>query len=102
MTPGAGGIGLNTPQASVMIRTEVWWNRNTELQMHHRMRRPGLEHHIRILRLFAKNAKVDKMILLNLSLLLGSCHWFNCHCCSCCLLSLYVGVTECKALCCQT
>lgn len=63
VTPGAGGTGLNIPQASVLIQTEVWWNHNTELQVYCRMRRPGQSKDIQVYRLFATNAKVDRMIL---------------------------------------
>jgi len=32
MTPGYGGTGLNLPEASLIIQSEIWWNSNVERQ----------------------------------------------------------------------
>jgi SNF2 family DNA or RNA helicase len=59
----AGGKGINIPEASIMIQTEVWWNRNAELQLYSRMLRPGQKHEVIIIRVEGKDCSIESYII---------------------------------------
>ncbi|KAK1920451.1 hypothetical protein P3342_002751 [Pyrenophora teres f. teres] len=59
----AGGEGINIQQASIMIQTEIWWNRNAELQVYSRLLRPGQLHKVIIIRLQGKGCSIDDCII---------------------------------------
>ncbi|KAE8869679.1 hypothetical protein PTNB29_00023 [Pyrenophora teres f. teres] len=59
----AGGEGINIQQASIMIQTEICWNRNAELQVYSRLLRPGQLHKVIIIRLQGKGCSIDDCII---------------------------------------
>jgi len=59
----AGGEGINIPEASIMIQTEVWWNRNAELQLYSRLLRPGQPYTVIVIRLQALECSIDDCII---------------------------------------
>jgi SNF2 family DNA or RNA helicase len=63
VTAGCGGAGVNLASASVVIQSEVWWNRNEEMQAWFRVRRPGQEHEVTIYIVVATNSAVDYHII---------------------------------------
>ncbi|KAI9764339.1 MAG: hypothetical protein M1835_007597 [Candelina submexicana] len=65
ISAGAGGVGLNLPQASIVIQLEIWWNLNVEKQAYKRAHRPGQTKIVKVRRLLAENGSVDAMMLSN-------------------------------------
>lgn len=63
VTAGCGGAGVNLASGSVVIQSEVWWNRNEEMQAWFRVRRPGQEHEVYIYLIAATNSIVDYHIM---------------------------------------
>jgi SNF2 family DNA or RNA helicase len=63
ITSGAGGVGLNLQGASILIQTEVWWNKNTERQAYARIYRQGQSKQVKIFRLRGLNSAIDRNIL---------------------------------------
>ncbi|RYN39619.1 hypothetical protein AA0112_g3578 [Alternaria arborescens] len=59
----AGGEGINIPEASILIQTEVWWNRNAELQLYSRLLRQGQQHKVIIIRLQGRDLSIDDVII---------------------------------------
>ncbi len=59
----AGGEGLNIPEASILIQTEVWWNRNAELQLYSRLLRPGQKDIVIVIRVEAISCSIDECII---------------------------------------
>lgn len=64
ITPGTGGTGINIIEASVVIQIESWWNHNVEKQLYGRFHRQGQVFRVKVFRLVATNAMVDKMVML--------------------------------------
>lgn len=62
ITAGAGGVGLNITAASIVMQTEIWWNRNSELQAVHRAWRPGQDRQVKVIGLQAENSLIDGLI----------------------------------------
>jgi SNF2 family DNA or RNA helicase len=62
LTGGAGGVGLNIARASVIVQTEIWWNRNFEYQAYGRCYRQGQERLVKVFRLEARNSRIDSVI----------------------------------------
>ncbi|QKX58009.1 uncharacterized protein TRUGW13939_05129 [Talaromyces rugulosus] len=62
ITSGCGGVGLNLQSGSIVIQTEVWWNRNMEIQAHGRCWRQGQERNVKIIRMIASNSSIDDVI----------------------------------------
>jgi SNF2 family DNA or RNA helicase len=62
LTGDAGGVGLNIARASVIVQTEIWWNRNFEYQAYGRCYRQGQERLVRVFRLEARNGRIDSVI----------------------------------------
>jgi SNF2 family DNA or RNA helicase len=63
VTAGCGGAGVNLACASVVIQSEVFWNRNEEMQAWFRVRRPGQKHEVSIYIVVATNSVVDYHIM---------------------------------------
>lgn len=63
MTSGAGSVGLNITEASIIIQLEPWWNGNNEKQAIARAYRQGQEHEVLALILLGKNSEIDVTIL---------------------------------------
>ncbi|TAQ83552.1 hypothetical protein B7494_g8124 [Chlorociboria aeruginascens] len=63
LTATAGSTGLNITAASVMIQTEVWWNKNTEIQAMKRLHRQLQTSEVMVIQLFAINSPVDSEML---------------------------------------
>ncbi|CAN9171613.1 unnamed protein product [Alternaria alternata] len=59
----AGGEGINIPEASILIQTEVWWNRNAELQLYSRLLRQGQPHKVIVIRLQGRGLSIDDVII---------------------------------------
>lgn len=63
ITAKAGGDTLNIQDAPVIVQSEVWWNRNTELQAYARAYRQGQDKTAKIYRLQAGNGMADAEML---------------------------------------
>ena len=63
ITTGAGGVGLNITDASIVIQTEPWWNHNTERQAYARVFRQGQQKKVKIYRMMASNSSIDIVVL---------------------------------------
>lgn len=59
ITPSCGGTGINIPQASLLLQTELWWNTNIEHQMYARCHRPGQVKKTKVFRMVAINSHID-------------------------------------------
>jgi SNF2 family DNA or RNA helicase len=59
---GAGGVGLNIAKVSVIVQTEIWWNRNFEYQAYGRCYRQWQERLVKVFRLEARNSRIDSVI----------------------------------------
>ena len=59
ITTGAGSVGLNLQRGSIIIQTEIWWNKNCERQAYARCFRQGQEKELKVLVLIAENSKID-------------------------------------------
>lgn len=63
MTSGAGSVGLNITEASIVIQLEPWWNGNNEGQTISRAYRQGQEDDVIALVLLATNSLIDTTIM---------------------------------------
>lgn len=58
-----GGVGLNLTHGSVVVQTEPWWNRSTELQAIGRCHRQLQTESVLYIRVQAKGSPIDNEIL---------------------------------------
>ncbi|KAK5131862.1 hypothetical protein LTR08_000529 [Meristemomyces frigidus] len=63
MTCGAGSVGLNITEASIVIQLEPWWNGNNENQAIARVYRQGQTAEVIALLLVAQNSGIDHTII---------------------------------------
>jgi SNF2 family DNA or RNA helicase len=53
---------LNLQEGSIVIQSEVWWNRNLERQTYARCWRQGQNRAVKVFRLITSNSTIDSTI----------------------------------------